>query len=291
MSVYRLLFGSVLLSILALASPFVIAQDDVVDPLIPPRLEAITFRPVEDIIDQELIVTNFANDGSASLPLETSVAVACTLVWGTEPGNFTHLSLDQDMDGGTHSTHNPALRDLEPETTYYFRVQGVADDGVIYISDTMTFTTPPHEEVTVENLLSAERGAQIIGVSSNWSNQPNDGSFGIENALDGNPNTAWSSNGDGDEAWFEVQLGVPARIDRVEFWTRFMSDGTAQINSFSIETEDGSTYGPFDLPDAQQSYEFEVDIVAERLRFNVASSTGGNTGAVEVAVYGEPLDD
>jgi hypothetical protein len=86
--------------------------------------EGYTFRPVEDIIDADLEVTNFANDGSATLPIHTSVPVTCTVVYGTTP-EFGSLTLDQDMAGGTHSDHNPLLSGLEPETEYYFRVQGM----------------------------------------------------------------------------------------------------------------------------------------------------------------------
>lgn len=252
-------------------------------------LDAIEFRPIEDIVDTDLIVGNFASDGTATLPIETRIPVACTLVYGTTPA-FGKLTLDQDMAGGTHTMHNPLLIDLEPETTYYFRVQGVDDAGTIYVSETMTFTTPPQEEATVENLLSPERGAQILGVSSNWNGQANDGSFGILKALDGSPNTAWSSDGDGDEAWVEVRLAQRSRIYRVEFWTRSMSDGTAQIFTFTVTTDSGETYGPFTLPDPDQPYVFDVEFEAETLRFDITDSSGGNVGAVEIAVYGELVE-
>jgi hypothetical protein len=252
-------------------------------------LEAIEFRPIEDILETDLIVSHFASDGTATLPIETRIPVACTLVYGTTP-EFGKLTLDQDMAGGTHTTHNPLLTDLEPETTYYYRVQGVDDAGNIYVSQTMTFTTPPQEEATVENLLSPELGAQILGVSSNWNGQPNDGSFGILNAFDGSPNTAWSSNADGNDAWVEIQLAQRSRIQQVEFWTRSMSDGTAQIFEFTVTTDSGETYGPFTLPDPDQPYVFEVEFEAETLRFDVTDSSGGNVGAVEIAVYGEPIE-
>jgi hypothetical protein len=69
-----------------------------------------------------------------------------------------------------------------------------------------------------------------------------------------------------------------------------MSDGSAQITSFTITTDDGEVYGPFDLPDAEQTYTFDVEIEAKTLRFDVETSSGGNTGAVEIAVYGEPAE-
>jgi hypothetical protein len=250
-------------------------------------LDAIEFRPIDEIVDTDLIVQNFASDGTAMLPIETRIPVACTLVYGTTPA-FGKLTLDQDMAGGTHTTHNPLLIDLEPETTYYYRVQGVDDAGTIYVSETMTFTTPPQDDTPVENLLSPERGAQIVGVSSNWNGQANDGSFGVLNALDGSPNTAWSSDGDGDEAWVEIQLAQRSLIHQVAFWTRSMSDGTAQIFEFTVTTESGETYGPFTLPDPDQPYVFDVAFEAETLRFDVTDSSGGNVGAVEIAVYGEP---
>ena len=100
------------------------------------------FRSIDEIVDEELEVMNFGNDGTATLPIHTSVPVACSVVYGTTP-EFGSLSTDLDMEGGTHSDHNPLLTGLEPETEYFFRAQGVADNGVVYLSDVMTFTTPP----------------------------------------------------------------------------------------------------------------------------------------------------
>ena len=273
---------------LALAAVVVLAQEDT--GVIDARIDAALFRPVEDIIDGEILVTEFAPDGTATVRLTTDVAVACSIVYGTTL-DFGHLSLDMDMAGGTHSDHHPLLLDLEPDTLYYYRVQGVDDNGVIYLSEMMTFTTPPKVETVNENLASAERGATIMDVSSNFGGAANDENWGALKAFDSNPNTAWSSDGDGDNAWIEVELAERSRIDRVEFWTRFMTNGTAQIFEFMITTDEGEVYGPFELPDPDQAYEFEVDIVAKRLRFEVMSSNGGNTGAVEIAVYGDPVDE
>ena len=72
----------------------------------------IIFRSIDEIIEQPLEVTNFANDGSATLPIHTTITVACTIVYGTTT-EFGSLTLDQDMAGGTHSDHNPLLVGLE----------------------------------------------------------------------------------------------------------------------------------------------------------------------------------
>ncbi len=236
------------------------------------------------------MVTNFANDGTASLPIETSVPVACTIVYGTTPA-FGSLSTDLDMDGGTHSNHNPLLSSLEPETAYFFRVQGVDDQGLLYLSEVMSFTTPAFETQTTENLASPALGAQIVGFSSAFGDAGLDDRWGAGSAFDDNPNTEWSSAGDGDSAWVEVGLSQRARIESVEFQSRSMSDGSAIALAFTVTTDSGETFGPFELPDANERYDFGVDIEAESLRFDLVETTGGNTGVVDIAIYGSFLGE
>lgn len=69
-----------------------------------------------------------------------------------------------------------------------------------------------------------------------------------------------------------------------------MSDGTSQVFEFTVTADDGTVYGPFEVPDANQAYSFDVDFETTTLRFDVVSSSGGNTGAVEFGVYGEYVD-
>ena len=267
------------------AAPTKAAPDDSASKADASLPEEVVIRPIDDIIDAELLVTNFANDGSATLPIETKIPVACTLVYGLTP-EFGSLPLDQDMAGGTHSSHNPLLSNLQPENTYYFRVQGVDDNGVIYLSGVMTFTTPPLDDSPVENLASPEMGAEIIGYSSAFGNADVNESWGAGSAFDGSPNTAWSSAGDGSDAWVEVALAKPAHVERIEFQTRSMSDGTAIALKFIVATDSGEVFGPFTLPDASKPYSFDVSIDAKSLRFDLIDTTGGNTGATEIAVYG-----
>jgi hypothetical protein len=287
MKKYMILIAIVLTAVVV---PQVIAQDDEPERVSDEVLASIPFLPVDAILDDPLEVSNFANDGTATLPIVTSVPVACTIVYGTTP-EFGQLSVDQDMDGGTHSDHNPLLSDLEPETLYYFRVQGVDDAGNIYLSETMTFTTPPQTEVETNNLLSPDNGAVILGYSTAFGGAEADATWGIGSAFDGSGNSAWSTTGDGNDAYVEVQLAGRALVQEVEFWTRSMSNDTAQIFAFTVTTDTGDVYGPFELPDADQAYVFEVEFEAETLRFDVTDSNGGNTGAVEIAVYGEFIDD
>lgn len=251
--------------------------------------DQVAFHSIDEIIEQPLEVTNFANDGSAAVPIHTTVPVACTIVYGNTP-EFGSLSLDQDMAGGVHSDHNPLLSGLEPETTYYIRVQGVDELGAIYLSEVMTFTTPARENVTVENLASPSLGAEIVGYSSAFGNSSPKEPWGAASAFDDNPNTEWSSAGDGDNAWIQVKLTKPARITAVSFHSRSMSDGSATTLAFTVTTESGEVFGPFEVRDASQPYEFEVAFEAQTLRFDLLDTTGGNTGVVDIAVYGELIE-
>ena len=65
-----------------------------------------------------------------------------------------------------------------------------------------------------------------------------------------------------------------------------MSDGTAQIFRFTVTTDRGETFGPFDLPNATRIHTFPVQFTARTLRFDAVETNSGNTGAVEIEVYG-----
>ena len=114
-----------------------------------------------------------------------------------------------------------------------------------------------------------------------------DSSFDANNALDGNPSTQWSSQGDGNGAWIEIEFAQDSHITSLGFWTLTMAT-SAQIASFRVVTDRGETFGPFDLSDASAVHYFDVDLTAKRLRFETVDSSGGNTGAVEIEVYVEP---
>ena len=97
--------------------------------------------------------------------------------------------------------------------------------------------------------------------------------------------------GDGDEAWIEVKLAERAQIDSVAFQSRSMNDGSAITRIFSITTGEGDEFGPYELPDADDAYTFETPIEAQILRFALTETTGGNTGVVDIAVFGEFVGD
>ena len=123
-------------------------------------------------------------------------------------------------------------------------------------------------------------------MSSNFGNGENDKQWGANSALDGSTASEWSSSGDGDAAFIEIQMAEEVQLSSLVAQTRSMANDTAQIFSFNVVTDNGETYGPYELPDADGPHEFEVDFVASSLRFEAVSTNGGNTGFVELAAFG-----
>lgn len=246
-------------------------------------------RPISDILVSEPEFTNIGSE-TATVLAETTIPVVCSIVYGTSQ-EYGLIATDTDMAGGGHTNHHPLLTGLKSDTHYFARLQGIGPDGTLFRSQEYTFRTLPASPDDGEpNLALVENGAQIIGVSSNFNGGANDSTWGALNAIDGDFSTAWSSNGDGDEAWIEIEITAVSHITRIGFWTRTMGS-SAQIHSFQIVTEKGETYGPFDLEDAAQLFLFETDFTAKSLRFEVISSSGGNTGAVEIEIFGEQISN
>ncbi len=223
---------------------------------------------------------------SARLTFTTTLPVACSVVYGVSE-SFGSLAVDPDMAGGPVVEHDLLLGGLPPESTIYYRVQAVAEDGVIYVDEVFTFDTLPAPLLEEVNLAALAAGATILDVSSNFGGAANHEPWGANSAIDENPATAWSSDGDGDDAYLEVGLAQAGQPHTVEVWTRLMGDGTAQIFEFSLTADTGATWGPFTLPDANQAYRFEIDVTEpiSALRLDVVSSSGGNTGLHTFAVW------
>ena len=137
------------------------------------------------------------------------------------------------------------------------------------------------------NLALLANGARVSGASSNFGGGSDGSMFGATRAIDGDIRTEWSSDGDGAAAWIEIELPQRTHVHGLGFWTRTMGT-SAEIQSFRVITDSGEIFGPFQLsgPDAIQYV--DTDFVAIRLRFEAVETTGGNTGAIEIEVYGEP---
>jgi hypothetical protein len=211
---------------------------------------------------------------AATLRVSTNQDAVCAVAYGTD-GPFGTLATDQDMDAGRgHSDHRPVMTGLLPGTEYQYRLQGVAEDGMIYRSEVRTFTTPTADSAEGFGI-NVAIDATVIEVSSEFS-----AVFGAANAVDADLATEWSSRGDGDDAFITIDLGRPVDVTAVAFRTRSMSDGSAVTETFTVEVG-GAVYGPFPAGASPS----EVTLTGRVLTYRVESSTGGNTGAVEIEAY------
>jgi hypothetical protein len=234
---------------------------------------------------------------SVVIQFTTGVPTVCNVAYGTDT-TYGRLAT-MPMMGGAVRDHAVTITGLTPNTTYHFRLSLTDEQARLYQSSDLVFTTAaasktespaPGDQPEGENVASLAASARVTGVSSNFGGGANDSAFGADNALDGQPNTEWSSNGDGDDAWIEIELAQTYDVHTVGFWTRTMPNGTAQIFRFTVTTDSGQTFGPFDLPGAAQIYYFPVQFTARTLRFDAVDTNTGNTGALEVQVYGTPRE-
>lgn len=247
---------------------------------VPPSLNNLSI-----VTDGEPPLIVNIKDTEATLTFVSTIPLACSVIYGKTPA-FGAVSTDANMNGGAIIDHNPILSGLEADTLYYYRVQGTDAQGKLYWQATNTFNT---EAATAapsrKNLLSLKNGATVSAVSSNFAGARYNETWGAESAIDGDSRSEWSSNGNGNDAFIVIKLAQSSHINSVEVWSRSMSDGTAKITSFTLTTDKGTIFGPFDLKDTQKAHEFILGVSTSFIRLDVVSSTGGNTGLVEFSAF------
>lgn len=233
----------------------------------------------EDIFSAAPEVTVDPSGTSATLTVTTTLDMVCAVVFGQTEDLGDGIATDADMGAGAHTTHQAVMQDLQPDTLYYYRVQGSGSDGRLYRSDPATFRTPPAGPADVLGP-NAARDATVMDVSSEFSS-----SFAATNAVDGDASTQWSTDGDGDDASITLDLGQETDIVGFGFRSRSMSDGTAIVQTYTV-TVDGSVLGPF--PAGTGLVTSEADTRGQVLTFDAVTTSGGNTGAIEIEVYRDP---
>jgi len=229
--------------------------------------------PIEPILSSEIVITPDASATTANLVVDTNIPVSCAVIYGTDD-SFGQIAVDSDMQGGAHEDHGPLLTGLIPDTDYVYVLQGSDANGNIYRSETLSFRTPPATESAL--------GTNIAPTGTATASSEFSDGFAAQAAIDGNPGTEWSTAGDGDDAWIEVELPEEQAIASVAFRTRQMNDGTAITETFTV-TIDGTVLGPFPAGDAEAV--FETAVTGSVLRFDAEQTTGGNTGATEIEIY------
>ncbi len=239
--------------------------------------------PFTDIQASDIVIEVDPSGAGAVLHVTTNQDVACAVTFGLT-AQLGSIATDSDMAGGGHAVHQPLMKGLAPGAKYFYRVHAIGPDGALYQSELMQFTydgeavaarptvTPPAPNVASQ--------ANVSGSSSQYSD-----AFSASNAIDGDLSTEWSTNGDGDDAFIVLKFADLMLIEGVGFRTREMTDGTSITLSYTVTVDGKTTYGPFEAgPGLAVSL---VDFTGMELRFDIETSTGGNTGAIEVEVYGE----
>ena len=218
-----------------------------------------------------------AADGrSAVVQLRTNPPTVCAVAYG-KTASLGSIADDPNMGGTAISRHTVFLGGLEPGTTYYYRLTATDARGRVFQSQRLaSFRTPGQAAAHVRDVAI---GARVVAVSSQWST-----AYSAANAVDGNLSSEWASNGDGDHAFITIQLRHRYKITGVAFITRQMANGTAITRTFAV-VDDHRRYGPFPAGSRLDPRIAHVSFTGRTLRFEVVSSTGGNTGADEIEVF------
>ena len=264
---------------LAFAALLIVACSDDVAP-------DTAVRPFSEVQETDFIFdADPTNPNRGIFRVTTTEPMICAIIWG-EDESFGNFNNSLAMNGTGIIEHDVFLAGAEPGVEYVFKVQGSTADGTLYESPVGTFTIPETDGAGSDE---AERGpnlaldATVTGVSSEFSD-----SFSAANAVDGDTSTEWATSGSGDDAFITIDLGSQERIAGVGFLTRSMADGSAITEEYIVIVDDES-YGPFEAGTVAEPNVAEIDATGRVVRFEVTSTTGGNTGAVEVQVFG-PLD-
>ena len=233
-----------------------------------------TIEPIEPILASAIEIDVDPSGTTADFSVATNIPVACAVVYGTDEA-FGSIAVDNDMQGGAHLDHGPLLTGLVPDTQYQYILQGSDAAGTIYRSEVLTFRTPPAADTGLGPNVATT--GTVTAASSEFS-----GAFAAANAIDGDLGTEWSTDGDGDDAWIEIDLGEAQEITAIAFRTRQMTDGTAITDTFTV-TIDDQVFGPFAAgPDPAK---LDVATPGRIVRIDADDTTGGNTGASEIEIF------
>lgn len=248
-----------------------------------PASRSATVLDIAPIVVGEPDFRTGAN-GTVTMTLATTIDVGCSIVFGPTP-EYGALAVDVDMSAGAHDDHVVILGELAPGSVVHYSLQGADETGQLYQGEDMTFVVPPPGESTLAT--GDPRGDAdgrenlALGAAVTASSEFGAG-FAASNAVDGNPATEWSSRGDGDDAFLVVDLGEDRDIGGIGFWTRAMSDGTAIVETIRVLV-DGEDLGVFEV--GRDLTVVDLDARGREVRIEAETTTGGNTGAVEIEVH------
>jgi len=239
------------------------------------RPVASTPLPVTDLLDNAGVEPE-AGGASAVLVAHTRAKASCRVYFGRTPAADEGSATDSDMSSGPHTTHRALMVGLVPASTYYYRFAGTDAAGRSYAGPGGEFRTAAATPLPPGRNLAL--GAKVAAVSSEFSPQ-----YAAGRALDGNPATEWATKGDGDRASITIDLGRSARLTGIGFRTREMSDGSAVISAIAVFV-DGHRIGQFAVHPGLTVIPLHTS--GRSVRIDAVRTTGGNTGAQKIAIYG-----
>lgn len=244
----------------------------------------VTVRPFEEVQANGMKFERDPADPSRGIfRVRTTEPMICAIVWGPDK-SFGRFNNSLAMNGTGLVDHNVLLPDAEPGVTYSYVVQGTTADGTLYRSKVGTFRlaagAPIETPETVKGLPNAALTATVVDASSEFST-----AFTAANAIDGDPRTEWATQGDGDRGSITLDLGRPTRIEAIEFVTRSMGDGSATTSRYTVSVDGGAPMGPYRAGTLARPRPTTVTTAGQVIRFDIARSTGGNVGAVEIRIY------
>lgn len=245
---------------------------------------AVRVRPFAEVQQGDITFARDPADPTRGIfRVETSEPMICAIVWG-ETTAFGRFNNSRTMNGTGITDHEVVLPDVKADVTYSYVVQGTTADGTLYRSKVRTFELPAAAAITtpalVQGLRNVAPAATVTAVSSEYS-----AAFAGANAIDGDTGTEWATAGDGDDGSITIDLGAPTDIAAVEFVTRSMSDGTSITSRYTVAVDGGAPSRSFRAGTVARPRPVKLAVTGRVLQFDVARSTGGNVGAVEIRVY------
>jgi len=219
----------------------------------------------------------------------TTEPMICTIVWG-ETEEFGNFNNSLAMNGTGIVQHDVFLPGAEQGKTYFFKVQGSTADGRQFRSPTGTFTipvtAPPSGDAMGGGDAMAVHGTNLALTSTIVEASSEFGpGWEATNAIDGDGTTEWATKGDGDSGFITIDLGSTQSVVGTEFITRRMLDGTAITDTYMISVDGGEPLGPFTAGTPAEPNFNAAEFTGQVIRFDIAASSGGNVGAIEVNVF------
>lgn len=229
---------------------------------------------------------------SALVRFTTSAPVLGSLEYAQSGASLDNVAVDPTADPQVGRTsHAIPLLGLSADTSWTVQARGVDTLGVLHVSKPLQFTTLASQAQPVTgNVALAAHGTTISAVSSNFKGLPNSSSYGADKAIDGDLETRWLSDGDGDAAYIELDLGTKRTVARVGLraYGQLPEPVTGHIQTARV-LFDGADSGlgtvSLEDPDAVYSFDLPAPATVRRVRVEAVTTSGGNTGLREVQLF------